>query len=202
MKDVNKFEKEANVGWGELECLLSYEHLSVKDFEHIVNIVISQGFVLYEEPFGGFTDSGDDITPPSGSTLSDFMKIISVKSCNVAAVNLIGIFFDIKAKLSICIYPHEKVVTISSRENFIWNHGNNLELSDINRLKKFLEICKLICDDLKPQFAFVGSEEVHPDEISTINAERNGFTLYNEEIFSDKNAKYLFERYLATYNNV
>jgi len=52
---------------------------------------------------------------------------------------------------------------------------------------------------LPPKYAFISSEEAHPDEINVENAEENGFAPYDEKMFSDESAWKMLNWYLKTY---
>lgn len=193
--------EKQTLGWAELECALAYNECSALDLNRMVQIFMSHGFQFYEKrKFGGFTLEGEGLNLSEDASYEDFIEEITKTKCNVAAVNLYGTLYDLRIKIGLCIFPMDNVIIISTRENFIWGHGDNLKLSNINRLIAFYALCKEVCTLLPPKYAFISSEEAHPDEINVDNAEENGFTPYDEKMFSDENARELLDWYLKTFD--
>jgi len=192
--------EEQTLGWAELECALAYNEFSAKNLDKMVQIFINHGFKFYEKlKFSASTMEYDDLELPNNATYEDFIQKLTHVKYNTAVINLYGMLYDLQAKVSLCFFSPDKVVTISSRENFIWGHGNNLKLSDINRVKAFFALCKEICKLLPPRYACISSEEAHPDTINVESAEENGFTPYDEKMFSDESAQEMLDWYLKTY---
>jgi len=130
--------EEQALGWAELECALAYKKCSPENLNQMIQIFFSHGFKVHEKyKFGAFTLEGDDLILAEDASYNDFIQEITNVKCNVAVVNLWGSLHDLQAKISLCFFPKYRVITISSRENFIWGHGNNLKLSNINRVIAF-----------------------------------------------------------------
>src|SRR5687768_1405386 len=99
---INKLNEP--LGWAELECLLSYKHLTIDHFEHAASLILSLGFKLYEDSFRGFTIHGEGLSRKEGMTLQEYLLVISSSECNVAAINTLGFIRDVPVKLSLCTY--------------------------------------------------------------------------------------------------
>lgn len=207
MNGIKKYF-ESDLGWADIECLLSYENFTLNDLENVVNYALTIGLNLEEgiqsptpdkSSFSAFSisDPNQSIQPPAGMSLSKFIESISTIRCNVINVNMKSILHDVETEIVFSFFMQRKVIVIYCIENFLWGYGDNVKLSDVRRLQAFYKICKSICDLLPPIYAYVGPEEIHAMDIQVENAEKNHFTPYDPEIFSDKNAQDLVNWYLA-----
>jgi hypothetical protein len=196
-KKIQKFDK--GEAWADLECLLSYEHFSLTDFEKIINFFLSFNFTFKKGPFCAFELSGERIDIPTEATLAEFLNLISNVKCNTITVGLLGFLHDMYEEIVLCLFPEDNVVLIYCIESYIWGHTGNLKLSDARRIKAFFNLCKDFCDIMPPKYGYIGPEEIHSDQISVQHAQENDFKPYNPNIFSDESVKELLEWYIRTY---
>jgi hypothetical protein len=191
----------ATKGWANLECMFAYADLEPSSISSVINIFTVEGFNLESQrPFVIF---GEDPTQPlpidNISSIPDLIKLLTERYCRRVIVNLRGAMSDVDVRMGITYDFMNRVLILSVREDMIWNYSNNPDTARFERLECFGTYCKRVSQLVVPQFAYIGTELFHPDEVRVDRAQGHGLEPFNDSILSSVRLRELFDWYVKSY---
>lgn len=189
------------IGGANLECLLVCRDLRVSRLPALLAICEECGFRMVEtEPLLAY---GIDLVEPEQVSqalhLSKFVADAERSNARRCIVNLCGTLADTSTSFSMLLDLENKVVVISVPEDVLWGFGDDIGRADFEKLRVFAKCCKDIASELSPELGYLGTEELHPEDMVAYAAEEHGATRVDETFFSEARLRELFDWYVDVY---
>jgi hypothetical protein len=113
--------------------------------------------------------------------------------------NLQGMLLDTQTSLSVLLDLKKRVVVVSVPEDVLWGFEVNVENADIKRLAACSDLCREVASEIDAGLGYIGTEELHPEDMVTSGAEGHGATRVDDYFFSDARFRELFDWYTGFY---
>ena len=192
---------EPPIGGADLECLLACQDLRASMLPVLLSICEEHGFQMVEtDPLLAY--GIDPVEPEQISQalhLSKFVAGAERRNSRRCIVNLCGILIDTRTSSSMLLDFEHRVLTLSIPEDVLWGFGEDTSRADFEKLRLFAMCCEEIASELSPGFGYLGTEELHPEDIVVGAAEGRGVSHVDEAFFSESRLKELFDWYLNVY---
>ena len=195
-------EKKLPIGGASLECLMAYECLGMAD----IKAIVSDGklkTVMQLRRFDPFVSADPGFAAfhsPQVKTIGEFLNWLQGRNDSVVVFNYVSRFVDIDAPVSLGFYLNKMVIQISTPEDVIWAFSHDAKKATSERLDAFYKICEIVGSIRAPNYAAIGSEPCHVEEITMKNSTCVSRERYERGVFfSESRKQELFEWYTNVY---
>lgn len=196
-------ESRPPIGGADLECTLAYDDFEVVYLEKMAAIILAKGFELRRDlpPFFAYGKGlFEHLLKPETKTTDEFFTQLKNLKCRTTLINFQGRLFDIDVYLSISYDLAERVVQITTIEDFIWEFRQDTSKANFNRLKAYGQICQAVCSVRPPLYARMATEATYADEFTVEKLrEENSDETFNDTFFSETRLRELYDWYINTY---
>lgn len=182
-----------------MECLLTCRTLAKQAPLDVTNAVLSLGFALTDAD--SLQVFGDDRILPvfCSESLPALGEYLSEHPARVCIVRVVGSFADIKTRLRLDFDFENNVLVLAVPEDFLWGFSAKPELARFERLLAFANCCRQVMSIVHPEFLYLDTELLHPEDVRIDRAENAGAVRVGPETFSEASLRELFEWYVNVY---
>ncbi len=200
-ESIARNSKGPPLGGANLECLLTCEGLAPTKLPALIGICHRHGFKLIDHE--SLLAYGDDLVDPQivdhAKSLAAFVETMEHQESRRCIANLDGTLLDTQTSLSVLLDLEKQVVVVSVPEDVLWRFEVNAENADIKRLVAFSDLCREVASEIDASLGYLGTEELHPEDMVTSRTEAHGATRVDDHFFSDTRLKELFDWYTGFY---
>jgi hypothetical protein len=196
---VTEHRKKPPIGGALLEALFAYDHLTFVDASDIVNSLLNNGLLCYDGSRTNARSVDFDFKTPEPNELptgflsqcfsSDFIEIFIAFNWTLNGK---------KIELNLAFDLANSVVSLSCKEDFLWNNSEGPCKVDYESLTSFYEVCEQICEVQLPRRAAIGSEPCHAEDIR-VGGDDYDFNFVHSIFFSEAKKKNLQDWYENVY---
>jgi hypothetical protein len=176
------------IGGATLECLLGYRALGEADLADVVAVISASWRTVHVRGYFAADNSGEffDLPDAKSATPAKFKFV---------GAELEGPLNDLVVRINVIVDPAKKVVSIGTREDFLWE---GREVPQISRLLAFLSICRCVTSWRAPTTMVVGSEPASASELSVSDSSLERYR-YTDSVWSRAAAEDLLHWYSEIY---